>query len=96
MPRSIFLGRAQAPGEPLWTEDDIDAALAYMDYLDSLCPGCGHSRHESFDPENFMAYSTEALRCHACADRDATQRARSNDENATTDGMYFVVERKGD
>lgn len=86
----------QAPDEPLWTDDDIDAALAYMDHLDSLCSGCGHPRNETFDPENFMAYHTEAYRCHACADRDMTQRARSENDNASNDGMYLVVERKGD
>lgn len=83
------------PGEPLWLTEDQDAAFDYMEYLDGLCSGCGQPRHESFDEANFMEYETVALRCHACADKEMTGRARQQDNNASTEGIYLVVDKKG-
>lgn len=83
------------PGEPYWLDDDQDAALEYMDHLDSICSGCGQPRHESFAEENFLNYHTTALRCHACADKEMTARARQKDDKASTEGIYLVVEKKG-
>lgn len=82
------------PDEPLWLDEDQDAALEYMDYLDSICSGCGQPRHESFSEENFLAYHTTALRCHACADKELTAKARQRDDNASTEGIYLVVDHK--
>lgn len=94
MPRSIFLGRKPGADEPLWLDDDTEAALEYMDYLDSLCSGCGNPRHESFHKDNFSAYEATALRCHACATRDIETTSRSKSENTVNDGIYISVTKK--
>lgn len=83
------------PDEPYWLPEDQDAAFEYMQFLDELCSGCGQPRHESFDGSNFLAYETTALRCHACADKEMTAKARQQDENASTEGIYLVVDKKG-
>lgn len=61
----MFLGRVPAAGEPLWTDDDRDWAMALLAYEADLCE-CGQPRSESMDPGNEFAYRTEAIRCHAC------------------------------
>lgn len=65
MPRSIFLGRVPVPGEPLWTDDDRDWAIALLTYEADLCE-CGQPRSESMSPDSEYAYRAEAMRCHAC------------------------------
>lgn len=61
----MFLGRAPAPGEPLWTDDDRDWAMALMVYEADLCD-CGQPRSESMSPDSEFAYTAEPMRCHAC------------------------------
>lgn len=63
----MFLGRVVEPGEPLWTAEDRDWAVALLTYEADLCPGCGHPRAESMHPgAEFDTYTAEARRCHAC------------------------------
>jgi hypothetical protein len=57
VPRSVFLG---------WSDDDRDWALALLAYEADLC-ACGQPRSESMSPDNEGGYTTEPLRCHACA-----------------------------
>lgn len=65
MPRSVFLGRVPAAGEPLWTDDDRDWAMALLAYEADLCE-CGQPRSESMSSEAEFAYRAEPMRCHAC------------------------------
>ncbi|MFD0429426.1 hypothetical protein ACFQ60_22380 [Streptomyces zhihengii] len=67
MPRSVFLGRVVAPGEPLWTDEDRSWALALADVERDVCPDCGHPWSEASAPDSEWAYTAELLRCHACA-----------------------------
>lgn len=82
--------------------EDIDAALEWIEYDDSLCSGCKLPRSETFDPANEEAYDVEALRCHACGAREfkASLRAENrNPDSATSYGEYFAVSgphRNGD
>lgn len=42
IPKSIFLGREwPTAGEPMWTEDDTDVALAWLRDQRERCPRCG-------------------------------------------------------
>lgn len=67
MPRSVFLGRIPRRGEPLWTDEDREWALALLAYEADLCSGCGQSRAETTDEDNEFSYTAQALRCHGCA-----------------------------
>lgn len=62
----MFLGRIPRRGEPLWTDDDRDWAMALLAYEADQCPGCGQSRAETTLPENEDAYTAAAIRCHGC------------------------------
>lgn len=71
---------APVPGvDPLFTEKDAEEILAYLEWQDSLCPGCGHPKHESFDPANEYAYRGLALNCHACGAKRRAERKASDD-----------------
>lgn len=65
-----------------------------MEWKASLCPGCGHPRHETFDPKNAFEYNTEALQCHACADRDRTSKARGENDRVDSSGVYLIVNKR--
>lgn len=97
IPRSVFLGRVVAPGEPLWLEDDTVAALEWIDYLASLCKGCGQPLAECMDEANDGRYETVPVHCFACAARDAENRdvakARRSESygEGSFDGLYVGV-----
>lgn len=95
MPRSIFLGRVQAAGEPLWTDDDRQWALALLEYEADLCPGCGRSRTETTHPDADGGYEGTAIRCHGCA---AVARMSELHSKAPHDprGLYISVRPRGE
>lgn len=74
-----------------WLDEDIDAALEWVEFKASLCGGCGRRRTETFDPSNEERYDVEALRCHACAARDRAAKSFHHDEHADTSGIYFAT-----
>lgn len=63
----MFLGRVPARGEPLWTEDDRQWAIALLTYEADTCSGCGQPRSEATAIHNEFAYVGSAIRCHGCA-----------------------------
>jgi len=93
---SVFLGRRK-PGSSYLPSDAI-AAMAWVSYLDSLCPGCGQPRHESFAAENDGAYAAEADRCHACTAVAVAAKAWAAADKAVegghdgSAGRYFSTE----
>jgi len=99
IPRSVFLGRVVAEGEPLWLDDDRESALAYIEYLDSLCGGCGNPAAESMDEANDGKYEAVPVHCFACAARDAENRAaskaRSSDSmsDSSFDGLLIGIKK---
>lgn len=71
---------APVPGvDPLFTEEDAEEILDYLQWKDSICSGCGQPKHESFAPENTYAYRGVALNCHACGAKTRAARAASDD-----------------
>ena len=81
------MGRAVAPGEPLWTEEDRAYALALAVYEADQCSGCGRPRSETTDPEMDGMYRATAMRCHGCA---AVAKASKNNDYEP-EGLYFAV-----
>lgn len=82
---SVLLGRRK-PGS-CWEPTDTLAALAWQAYTDSLCPGCGHPRHESMNIEHDGAYRAEVDRCHACTAIAVTQRQFAKEDAAVQGGF---------
>lgn len=75
----MFLGRVVEPGEPLWLIEDTELELAWQAWREDACPGCGHPRSETFDPDNAGRYVSHRLRCHACAVIDEARDNKSID-----------------
>lgn len=81
---------APVPGvDPLFTDDDAEELLDYLQWKDSICSGCGQPKHESFAVENTWAYDGVVLECHACA---AMRRAERRLD--VHDGLYSFAEKK--
>lgn len=79
MPLSILRGRPwPEPGEPLFLDDDRDAAIALVIDERESCPGCGEPLDVSTDPQSEDAYRADAVRCHACAAQAAAGRGPSD------------------
>lgn len=94
VPRSLFLGAPlPAPGEPLWTEEDRDWALALIALEADRCGGCGQPRSESTHSRNEFAYTAEPQRCHACAAMEKAARTFGGDSPpvGTNDGVQWFV-----
>lgn len=93
MPVSVVLGRVVRDGEPLWLDDDRDAAIALLEEESDECSGCGQPRSESMSPKADGAYDVEMLRCHACAAR-ARAVGRFTSSGGSTDGLMVVINKK--
>lgn len=93
VPRSVFLGRVVAAGEPLWLPEDRWWALALADVEADTCRDCGHPLTETTSPQAAEAYAADVVRCHACA--AAAQRvAAFTSENGQLQGLQVSVTRK--
>lgn len=68
IPYTLFTGQRgnPAPGEPLWTDEDVEAALAWQELQDATCRGCGNPLEESMNADNESAYVVKTLVCHGC------------------------------
>jgi hypothetical protein len=76
--------------DPLFTEQDIEEALALVDYEAENCAGCGFPKTETFDPDNEGAYRGVVVACHACAARERAKKQLDD-----LDGVYsFAVKRE--
>jgi len=101
VPPSIFYGGGwPAPGEPLWTDEDRDTAVALTLIDAEKCGGCGQSVKESMNPANEYAYDVHLTRCHACAavERETRRFANANSSDGTVRdgamaGLFTTVER---
>ena len=91
MPPSVLTGRVVEQGEPLWTQEDTDLALALVEIEAERCE-CGHSRVESMDPDHKFGWVAEAIRCHACAARDRAARSKGKDWDDA--GIRWVTKRR--
>lgn len=79
------------PGEPAWTEDDVEYVLEWQRMQDAICPGCGQPREESFSADYANSYIATVNRCHACATqgRAAAEKSKVLDD---CHGLYTSVE----
>lgn len=91
MPRSVFLGRVVAEGEPLFLDEDRAWAFALAEVEADTCPDCQQQWSEATDPENEFSYRAEVIRCHACATSAKTVKARS-DKGQSIDGLHVHLE----
>lgn len=94
MPPSVLLGRVVAPGAPLWTQVDTDLAVALAEIDADRCPGCGHQRTESMDPDHEYAFAADPLRCHACATRERTAKGNVDAGGWDDAGIQWIVTRR--
>jgi hypothetical protein len=94
VPRSVFLGRVVAEGEPLWLDEDRYWALALAEVEADACPDCGQPWGEATAKENEEGYQAHLVKCHACSMSAKSVRAYQSKNNSDTDGLHVHVERK--
>lgn len=94
MPRSVFLGRVVAPGEPLWTAEDRAWSIALLEYEADLCSGCGQPRSQSMDAENEFRFQPTVLVCHGCR-AVAKESERLAESKMNTKGLMIGAHMKG-
>ncbi|MGW4505688.1 hypothetical protein ACWENO_13715 [Streptomyces sp. NPDC004436] len=90
----MFLGRAVAPGEPLWLDEDRDWALALAEVERDSCPDCGHPWSEASASESEDQYDVALLRCHACA-AGARQSQSFQEANGDPRGLHISITKRG-
>lgn len=95
MPRSVFLGRVPAAGEPLWLPEDTAWAMALAAVEADSCPDCKQPWSEATDKASEFAYDAHLIRCHACAASAAAVRAKQ-DTGTPTDGLHVHLDRRKD
>ena len=93
MPVSVVLGRVVRDGEPLWLDDDRDAAIALLEEESDECSGCGQPRSASMSATADGAYEVQMLRCHACAAK-ARAVGKFMSSGGSGDGLMVVVTKK--
>ena len=81
-----------AEGESAWTDEDRALALAWQEYRDDVCSGCGHQLSITTKSENQFAYGGEIVRCHACAAQERTAR-KFADEGGDQAGILVRMTR---
>lgn len=89
-------GRIVDPGEPLWTQEDTDLAVALTEIEGERCPGCGHSRVESMNPDNEFDFVATPAKCHACATRDRAARRAGSSDSWDDAGINWMTTRRDD
>lgn len=78
------------PGvDMMFTDEDLDEILDYIEYELTLCNGCGLPKAETFDPANEWAYEPVVLQCAAC--KTTRHAERKLDDHA---GIYAFPIRK--
>lgn len=65
MSHSVFTGRAWSPGEPLFTTEDTDAAIALAEEEADTCPQCGLLKAWCRSRDNQFAFEAAEEQCHA-------------------------------
>jgi hypothetical protein len=90
-----MLGRPlPGPGERLFTDQDTEELLALTAIEAVACGGCGHPLPDTTDKETEGAWLPRSFTCHACAAREAAERAATeNRDQPVAPGRKFYVER---
>ena len=80
-----------APGEPLWTAEDRDKAIAYEMTQREACPSCGMRTEDFFDeqgnPHDPPLYEPVVKRCEGCASRSNRRYHLERDVKAECGGL---------
>ena len=88
------VSRTISTTESEWDDTERAWMLALHVYNTDRCQGCGGRWSETTDPENEDAYTTDAIRCHACTARSIAVNASS--KVLHPDALFRVVRRVDD
>jgi hypothetical protein len=91
----VLTGRVIAQGDPLWTQEDTDLAVALTE-IEGERHACGHPRSESMDPAHEFDWKADPVRCHACAAVDRAARRAAEDKSWDGAGINWITRRRGD
>ena len=86
----MFTGRAVAPGEPAWTDDDTALALEWRAEKNLICEGCGHHLDETV-PADVRQYRAAEMTCRACQVIDWRREALGQQETDMAGRRIYAV-----
>jgi len=91
----VFLEqRVVYPGDPMWTEDDTQAAFDWQAHQNGLCDGCGQDTDDTFGPDHEEKWNAELSgHCDACR---ALHRAASDEQTPPSVGARYRIWRDED
>jgi hypothetical protein len=82
------------PGERLWLDEDIEAALEWQAEQEAKCPGCGLPADETMSDDERIDYEAISRKCRACEARDiASHDAQKEAEEAKQrlNGWFWAI-----
>lgn len=91
------LSYAVTTHEPLFSQDDTDAALERAAEKAIECPGCGQPVDEAWpqDPDALEAervrWKAEPIKCAPCSARDSAKRQYEAAESVDRSGIHFPL-----
>lgn len=77
--------------DPVWTFTDRVLAAASVIADDMRCPGCGHPKHEAWNPDSEGWYVAREADCQGCA---ALQRAADGEREPRPERKRWVVDER--
>ena len=74
-----------------WSEQDRELAIALQLHERSRCPGCGHSKAETWvDPSDAeYHYLADEVKCLTCSVLEAAKAGQKSEK-----GLHYVIERQ--
>lgn len=85
------LTHSETTWDPLWSDEDLDWAMAELAEAAGRCPDCQHPLSETTSPDAEGEYVAPLpTRCHACT---ALEQRRAEYVQSPP-GLLFAVERK--
>lgn len=88
------MGRAVAPGEALWLEEDRAWALALAQVETDCCPDCKQPWSEVSAMENEFQYDATLMRCHSCA-AGARKTQAYQQSGGDLRGIHLSITKRG-
>jgi hypothetical protein len=93
VPHSVFTGRVVAEGEPLFTAEDTDAAVALAEEEADTCPQCGYLKVWCRDQSAQFGFRVVEEQCHASYALAAHRNAMAEQRDEATRAAMMASAR---
>lgn len=80
----------------MWTEDDLELALAWKADDKLICDSCGHHLDETLQDDAVRSFEAIDLICHACEVIEWRRKALSDQDSEMAGIRIFAKRRHAD